>query len=58
MHDIHADLTMETAKKLQDIILKAVPVAQKTHDYADSRLGHKSSSSPDGWITSLDSSQR
>ena len=33
MHDIHADLTEKVAKKLQGIMSKAVPIAQKAYKY-------------------------
>ena len=40
-HDSLAELTEEMAKKLQDIMSKVVPIAQKTRDYTDPQLGHK-----------------
>lgn len=41
VHGINADLTEEMAKKLQDIMSRAVPIAQKTCDYTDPKPDHK-----------------
>ena len=41
MHDIHAELTEEMAKKLHIIMSRVEPIAQKTCDYTDPKLSHK-----------------